>query len=165
MCSGVVPQQPPTMLTRPALGELAEQLGHVFRALVVVAELVRQAGVRIGADQACRRRARVRRRARASRLAPSAQFRPIVNGLAWRTEFQNASGVWPDSVRPERSVIVPEIITGTSTPRSSKTSRDGEDRRLGVERVEDRLDQQQVGAAVDQPAHLLAIGVAQLDRR
>ena len=38
----------------------------------------------------------------------------------------------------------------------------GVDRRLGVERVEDRLDQQQVGAAVEQPAHLLAIGFAQL---
>jgi hypothetical protein len=33
-----------------------------------------------------------------------------------RTEFQNASGVWPDSVRPLASVIVPEIITGSSMP-------------------------------------------------
>ena len=39
---------------------------------------------------------------------------------------------------------------------------DGEDRGLGVERVEDRLDQQHVDAAVDQAAHLLAIGLAQL---
>ena len=38
---------------------------------------------------------------------------PIENGAAWRTEFQNAAGVWPDSRRPERSVMVPEIITGT----------------------------------------------------
>ena len=36
-----------------------------------------------------------------------------------------------------------------------------EDRRLGVERVEDRLDQDQVGAAVDQAIDLLAIGDAQ----
>ena len=57
--------------------------------------------------------------------------------------------------------MVPEIITGTLTPRSSMHLGDGEDRRLGVERVEDRLDQQQVGAAVDQPARLLAIGRAQ----
>ena len=29
-----------------------------------------------------------------------------------RSEFQNASVVWPDRVRPEASVMVPEIITG-----------------------------------------------------
>ena len=45
-------------------------------------------------------------------FAPSAQLSPIVSGRAWRTEFQNASGVWPESVRPDASVIVPEIMTG-----------------------------------------------------
>ena len=55
-------------------------------------------------------------------LAPSAQFNPIENGAAWRTEFQNAAGVWPDSSRPERSVMVPEIITGTRWPRAWVTS-------------------------------------------
>ncbi len=54
-------------------------------------------------------------------LAPSAQLRPIDSGLAWRTECQNAVGVWPDSVRPERSVIVPEIITGTRLPISANS--------------------------------------------
>ena len=44
--------------------------------------------------------------------APSAQLRPTASGRTWRTEFQNASGVWPDSVRPDASVIVPETITG-----------------------------------------------------
>ena len=37
-----------------------------------------------------------------------------------------------------------------------------EDRGLGVEGVEDRLDQQQVGAAVDQAAGLLEVGLDQL---
>ncbi len=55
-------------------------------------------------------------------LAPSAQLSPIVMGLACRTEFQNAAGVCPDSRRPERSVMVPEIITGTSILRSSQIS-------------------------------------------
>ena len=55
-------------------------------------------------------------------LAPSAQLSPIENGAAWRTEFQNAAGVWPESSRPERSVMVPEIITGTPTPSASMTS-------------------------------------------
>ena len=42
---------------------------------------------------------------------------------------------------------------------------DGKNRRFGVERVEDGFDQEKVGAAVDQPAHLLAIGGAQLIER
>ena len=44
--------------------------------------------------------------------APSAQFSPMVMGRACRTEFQNASTVCPDKMRPEASVTVPEIITG-----------------------------------------------------
>ena len=39
---------------------------------------------------------------------------------------------------------------------------DGVERGLGVERVENGLDQQRVDAAVEQPAHLLGIGGAQL---
>ena len=58
--------------------------------------------------------------------------------------------------------MVPEIITGTRTPRASVTSAMAADRRLGVERVEDGLDQQQVGAAVEQALDLLGIGAAQL---
>ena len=46
----------------------------------------------------------------------------MVMGLAWRTEFQNASGSWPDSRRPDLSVMVPEIITGTSMLRASAIS-------------------------------------------
>ena len=74
----------------------------------------------------------------------------MVTGLACRTEFQNAAGVWPDSRRPERSVMVPEIITGSVDAAFVADFRDRVDRRLGVERVEDGLDQQQIGAAVDQ---------------
>ena len=60
--------------------------------------------------------------ARCSRIAaaPSAQLSPIENGRAWRSECQKAVGVWPDSVRPERSVIVPEIISGRRTPLAAK---------------------------------------------
>ncbi len=35
--------------------------------------------------------------------------------------FQNAPTVWPESVRPEASVIVPLIITGSRRPSSSKS--------------------------------------------
>ena len=86
----------------------------------------------------------------------------MVIGLAWRTEFQNASGNCPDSSRPDLSVMVPEIITGTSMPRCFRDFGDGVERRLGVERVEDGLDQQQVGAAVEQALDLLAVGGAQI---
>ena len=102
--------------------EFAEHAGRRLRALVVEAELVRQAGVGIGADQACRRRARSPGYGRASPRAPSAQLRPMANGLACASECQKAVGVWPDSVRPERSVIVPEMMTGKPEPSSSNTS-------------------------------------------
>ena len=46
------------------------------------------------------------------KVAPSAQFKPTVNGFAWRIEFQNAVTVWPDKMRPLASVTVPEIISG-----------------------------------------------------
>ena len=87
---------------------------------------------------------------------------PIENGFRWRIEYQKASAVWPDSVRPERSVMVPEIMIGSSTPFSSNTSSVATPAALAFERVEDGLDQDDVGAAVDQPAHLLLVGVAQL---
>ena len=144
------------------VGELAKQLGHEFRAFVVIAEFVRQSGVRIGADEGIGEPADLRDMRAHFACAPSAQLSPMVTGLACRTEFQNAAGVWPDSRRPERSVMVPEIITGTSSAALVADFGNGVDRRLGVERVEDGLDQQQVGAAIEQPADLFAIGRAQL---
>ena len=45
-----------------------------------------------------------------------------MKGFAWRTECQKAVGVWPDSVRPERSVMVPEIMIGSLRPVSAKAS-------------------------------------------
>jgi hypothetical protein len=53
-------------------------------------------------------------------VAPSAQLRPTAKGLAWLTLFQNASLVWPLSVRPLLSTMVPLIITGMRTPLASK---------------------------------------------
>ncbi len=44
--------------------------------------------------------------------APSAQLMPTLNGFTCATVVQNASIVWPDSVRPLRSVTVTEIIKG-----------------------------------------------------
>ena len=55
-------------------------------------------------------------------MAPSAQLSPMESGRACAIEFQNASVVWPDRVRPLWSVIVPEIITGSRSPSRSNTS-------------------------------------------
>ena len=43
----------------------------------------------------------------------------MASGRACLTEFQNASVTWPDRVRPEASVMVPDTITGHRRPRSS----------------------------------------------
>jgi hypothetical protein len=53
--------------------------------------------------------------------APRAQFRPTASGRACRIESQNASVTWPESVRPDASVMVPEMITGQRRPCSSKS--------------------------------------------
>ena len=50
---------------------------------------------------------------------PSAQLRPTDNGSECRIDCQNAVVVWPESVRPERSVMVPEIISGVLMPVSA----------------------------------------------
>ena len=51
MCAGVVPQHPPTTLTRPDSANSCDESGGRVRLLVVAAELVGQAGVRVHADE------------------------------------------------------------------------------------------------------------------
>ena len=89
--------------------------------------------------------------------APNEQLRPIVSGRAWRTEAQKASTVWPDRLRPDRSVSVIEIMSGSSRPSARSASQRRHDPGLGVQRVEHRLDQDEVDAALDQRLDLLAI--------
>ena len=95
-------------------------------------------------------------------LAPSAQLSPIENGAAWRIEFQNAAGVWPG--QQAAGAVGDGAGDHDRQPHAARFADvgDGGDRRLGVERVEDRLDQQEVGAALDQAVDLLGIGGAQL---
>ena len=132
-----------------------------LRALVVSAEGVGQAGVRIGADE---RVGDARRAPRCGAHRARAQRAVEADGERLRVAHRvpERLGVWPDSVRPERSVMVPEIMIGSVTPPSSNSLVACEDRRLGVQRVEDGLDQEEVGAALEQAARLLAVGVAQL---
>ena len=122
ICAGVVPQQPPTILTRPDSANSPTSARHILRALVIEAEFVRQAGVGIGADQRISDARQLGQMgahlARAERAVEADRERAAYA----RSEFQKAVGVWPDRVRPERSVIVPEIITGRRRPSFSNMS-------------------------------------------
>ena len=89
--------------------------------------------------------------------APSEQLMPTASGRTCRTEFQNASVVWPDSVRPEASVIVPETITGKRRPDAVEAGLEREQRGLAVQRVEDRLDEEEIGAAFGEAFDRLAV--------
>ncbi|MNQ91703.1 hypothetical protein D3C85_1070970 [compost metagenome] len=120
MWPGVVPQQPPTMLRKPLWANSSMTLAvsdgnssYSPNSFGRPAFGCAETWVLALFDNSSRY-------GRNSR-APRAQFRPTEIGLAWATEFQKASVVWPDRVRPEASVMVPEIMIGSSTPSSSNT--------------------------------------------
>ena len=83
---------------------------------------------------------------------------PTLSRSACSIEARKAASVWPESVRPLRSVIVTETITGSLIRRFAKQVVDGEQAGLEVERVENGLGQEDVGAAVDQGLGLFVIG-------
>ena len=151
MWSGVVPQQPPTMLTQPVARPFLRAAPAICSGrLVVLAHVVGQAGVRIDADQ------------RVGDMGDLVDGGPQLLGAegavearrrtACRclSEYQKASGVWPDRVRPG------EIGDGAGEHDRQLDAHlvedllNGEARRLGVQRVEDGLDQDRVDAALDQ---------------
>ena len=75
-----------------------------------------------------------------------------------RTAFQNASVVCAEiSVSPPRPTAA-EIITGNSLPSCIEHFADGDQRRLGVQRIKNRLHQEQVHASRHESAHLLSVG-------
>ena len=164
MWSGVVPQQPPTMLTRPSAAKSPICARHRFGAFVILAECVGQAGVRIGADERVGRVGdlgqMLAHRARAERAIEADG-----EGARMAHRMPERGRRLAGSVRPERSVMVPEIMSGRLNAALGERLEAGEDRGLGVERVEDRFDQQEVRAAVDQPADLLAVGDREARRR
>ena len=91
---------------------------------------------------------------------------PTLSKSMCETEIQNASTVWPESVRPLWSTMVTDTMMGTRCPEASKYSSMAiAKRRFGVQRVEDRLDQQEIGAAFDEAARLLVVDLAQFVER
>ena len=146
---------------QPLAGEAFDLRRHRLGTLVIFAHLVGQAGIGVGADQSV------------------GNGRQLGQMRAHRIGAERA--VQPDRQRPGVADGVPEGGRGLAGQGAARQVGDGagnhdrqldaffleyleagEDRRLGVERVEDGLDQDQVGAAVDQAAQLLAIGDAEV---
>ena len=142
-------------------GELADQLGHEVRTLVVAAEFVGQPGVRIGTDQG---------------VGDARDLRHVGAHL-----LGSERAVQSDRYRRGVTHRVPERRRGLPGQQTAREIRNGAgdhhrqahatrlrhlgdriDGGLGVERVEDGLDQQQIGTALDQSLDLLRIGGAQL---
>ncbi len=138
-------------------GEAADLGRHRLGAFVVLAEGVGKAGVGIGADE------RVGR--------PRNLFEVLAHGArAERTVEADGEGLGvPDRMPEGGRRLAGERAAGAVGDRAGDHQRQaqvalgegllaGENRGLGVQRVEDGLDQDQVRAAVDQAADLLAVG-------
>ena len=142
-------------------GELADQFGHRLGALVIEAEFVGQAGVRIGADEGVGDAADLvdvgahllgaeraveadRERLRMTQRVPEGR-RSLTRKGASR-EIGDGAG---DHHRQPEASLFEHLL-------------DRIERRLGVQRVEDRLDEENVGAAVDEAARRLAIGLGEI---
>ena len=140
--------------------EARDQAGHLVRRFVVAAEFVGQAGVGICRDERLRDASdflevfahgrRAQRAIEADRERPRMAHRMPERG--WRLPGKGAAGTIGDRARYHHGKPPAERVEHPIA---------GEDRRLGVERVENRLDQNDVGAAVDEAFDLLGIGVAQ----
>ncbi len=140
--------------------ELAEEAARVLGLLVVLAERVRQAGIRMAGDPGrCQlgevldvgpqlRRAERAVHADHERLCVLHRDPERLDGLPREVAAALVDG---GERKPERQV-------GRSILR-------GDDRSLGVQRVEDRLDQEQVDAALAQRSHLLGVRLGDLVER
>ena len=144
-----------------ALGELVDDSRSVVRRLVIFAERIRQPGVRVAGHEAvgypgdlgkigthlgCTERAV---EADEQRAGVPHGVPECLGHLPGQRAARSVGDRARDHHRPPSAALLEQRL-------------DGEDRRLGVQRVEDRLDQEQVGATVDQPVRLFEIGVDEL---
>ena len=163
-CSGVVPQQPPTMLSPNSLDEALVRFGERIGREVVVRVPVDDASAapRSAAPTGTyARAARGSGGARSSRPGPVAQFMPITSGCIASSAVSAAPISVPTSMRPVVSTVTCTMI-GSSTPAARIARAGAVDRRLALEQVVDGLDEEHVGAARDQPVDLELVAVAQL---
>ena len=144
----------------PVLRERAEEPARVARLLVVLPHRVRQARVRIAGD------------VRVGDAGQPLQERPHL-GRAERAVDADDERPGVLDRDPERLRGLPRQVAPAPVDRGERDPerqlgrdvRGRDDRRLRVERVEDRLDQEQVDAAVDERGDLLRVGLAHLVER
>ncbi len=145
-----------------ALGELLDDGCGLVRRLVVLAKSVGQPRIRVARDVAV------------GEPGELGEIGPHLRGAERAVEADQQRAGVPDRVPERLGDLAGQGATGgvgdgpgdgdRPAPAALLEQRlEGEDRGLGVERVEDRLDEQQVRAAVDQAVGLLEIGVDQLD--
>ena len=149
---------------QPVLGELAEHARHELRRLVVLPELVRQArvGMRAHVD---RRHPRELLHVLPERPGPQRAVEPHAQRPAVRhrvpERFRRLPGERPparvhDRAGDHHREPLPDLV---------EQRLEREQRRLRVERVEDGLDQDQVGPAIDEPARAVGVRGNQLVER
>ena len=148
----------------PGVGELAERRRRLLGRLVVAAEGVGQPGVGVGAHERIgdrRQLVDVRPHLLAAERAvePDRERIGMPHRLPERSDGlpgQRASGAIGDRARDH------ERCDDTGV---GGVAAGGDDRCLGVERVEDRLDEQQIDPAGDEPGDLLAVGLGEVVER
>ncbi len=147
-------------IDQPAVREFADKRGHGFRAFVIEAEFIRQAGVGIGADEG---------------IGDARQFGDMGAHFARAERAIEADGKRPGVAQrmPERRRrLAGQGAPGEVGDRAGNHHRqrdarlfesfvNSEQRRLGVERVEDGFDQDQIGSTFDQTARGVLVGYAQ----
>ena len=152
---------PTDQVDQAGLGELGDVAGLSLRGLVVLAERVGQAGVRVAGDEGVRdprhlgdvgphlRRAERAVEADRDRLRVPDRVPERLGDLTGQRPPGGIGDGARDDHRPAASALLEQRL-------------DGEHRRLGVQRVEDRLDDEEVGTTVDQAVGGFEVGGDQL---
>ncbi len=156
-CSAAAADQ----VDQAGVGEVGDVAGLALRCFVVLAEGVGQAGVRVARDEGVRdprhlgdvgpHFGRAQGAVEADRDRPGVPDR-VPERLGDLTGQRPAGRIGDgagDDDRPAAPTVLEQRL-------------DGEHRRLGVQRIEDRLDDEQVGTAVDQAVGGFEVGRDQL---
>jgi TolA-binding protein len=161
MCSGVLPQQPPAILISPR-AQIRQIPRHVIRPKIEPRrrQRIRQSRIRI----ARHRNIRLLRKLAQKRIHQVRPQRAVQS-------HENGAHAPPHSRRPQRSALKsssrrrappppkssPAVPSCWHSAHPHRTPPNRHQRRLGIQRIEDRLHQQQIRAARNQRPHLLLV--------